>query len=76
MVTNYTWGADAEDTDVCVRFAYHMYGRTMGSLQVYITETMEEVFYAEGNLGDQWFGVEKNLKLTPPQQVSGPHYQH
>ena len=42
----------ASRTQGCIKFAYHMYGSTMGSLQVKIGKSRKWI--ASGNQGNQW----------------------
>ena len=45
----------------CLSFYYHMYGASIGTLNVYSGNV--RVFTATGNKGDNWLIIEKNLYL-------------
>ena len=45
----------------CLSFYYHMYGASVGTLNVYSGNI--KVFTATGNQGDNWFSIEANLYL-------------
>ena len=45
----------------CLEFYYHMYGDTMGTLNVFSGNTV--VFNLSGNQGDYWIKVEKTIYL-------------
>ncbi|OWF55095.1 uncharacterized protein LOC110464965 [Mizuhopecten yessoensis] len=59
----------------CVEFYYHMYGRTMGTLNVYTkTESVEDtraVWRTHGNQGDTWILA----RLVIPEQLARIGYQ-
>ncbi|XP_066922095.1 uncharacterized protein [Clytia hemisphaerica] len=40
--------------EYCVEFSYHMYGGTMGSLEVYFGRRTHKIFEEKGNHGDIW----------------------
>ena len=41
--------------NMCLKFFYHMYGATIGRLNVIINGTLNTVFSASGNRGNKWF---------------------
>ena len=43
---------------MCLKFFLHMYGSTIGRLNVFINN--ETVFSASGNKGNKWFGHRDN----------------
>jgi hypothetical protein len=47
----------------CLKFSYHMYGASMGSLIVYqnIGNRMVELFKKSGNQGNQWKKAEVQI---------------
>jgi len=45
----------------CLSFYYHMYGTSVGTLNVYSGNI--KVFSVSGNQGDNWLMVERNLYL-------------
>jgi len=45
----------------CLEFFYHMYGSTMGSLNVFSGNVL--VFSLSGDQGDYWIKVEKTIYL-------------
>lgn len=47
--------------NTCLTFSYHMYGATIGSLNV--TVNARSVFSASGNKGNLWFKVSIRLRL-------------
>ncbi|XP_069140761.1 uncharacterized protein [Argopecten irradians] len=59
----------------CVEFYYHMYGRTMGTLNVYTKTDSEEdvqsVWRTNGNQGDVWLLA----RLSIPEQIARIGYQ-
>lgn len=53
------------DTDICLSFYYHMYGDTMGTLEV-ILETPgfnQTIFNKSSDQGNQWYF--QNLYIQP-----------
>ena len=56
----------------CLRFFYHMFGRTMGSLSVYLVpsgQTKKFLFTKTGSQKDDWKLAELNLNVDKPYQV-------
>ena len=49
------------DNQSCLSFYYHMYGASVGTLNVYSGNT--KVFYASGNQGNNWLIVTRKLYL-------------
>jgi len=61
------------ETNSVLKFDYHMYGNTMGSLEVFATggdlgSTRISLFRMDGNQGNNWFTA--NLDLSPFQNQS------
>ena len=46
----------------CLSFYYHMYGATVGTLNVYSGNS--KVFYISGNQSNNWIMVERNIILN------------
>ena len=46
---------------MCLSFYYHMYGASMGALNVYING--ETIFAANGNKGDMWLKADVDVNL-------------
>lgn len=55
----------------CLEFYYHMYGDTMGTLNVFSGNTV--VFNLSGNQGDYWIKVEKTIYLDNTVSFNGGH---
>jgi len=55
----------------CLEFYYHMYGDTMGTLNVFSGNTV--VFSLSGNQGDYWIKVEKTIYLDNTVSFNGCH---
>ena len=49
--------------DMCLTFFYHMYGSTIGKLNVIINGT-KMVFSASGDEGNNWFEARVTISLT------------
>ena len=49
--------------DMCLTFFYHMYGSTIGKLNVIINGT-KMVFSASGNKGNNWYEARATTSLT------------
>ena len=49
--------------NMCLKFFYHMYGFTIGKLNVLINGT-KTVFSASGNKGNKWLEARINTYLT------------
>ena len=49
--------------NMCLKFFYHMYGSTIGRLNV-IVSGFKTVFSASGNKGDQWLGARITISLS------------
>ena len=47
------------NTKKCLSFYYHMYGRTMGTLNVYVGQ--KKVFTKSGDQGNQWHQTKINV---------------
>ena len=56
---------------VCVQFDYHMYGEDVGELKVFTTDDGEsnDFFSEEGDKGDSWIHVTKEVSLRSKDQV-------
>lgn len=48
--------------NMCLRFFYHMYGGTIGSLGVKFSD--KNVFYKSGNQGNKWLKAEIDVKSS------------
>ena len=48
---------------MCITFFYHMYGSTIGKLNVLINST-KTVFSASGNKGNNWFEARITVSVT------------
>ncbi|CAG2186533.1 unnamed protein product [Mytilus edulis] len=77
MVTNMS----LPKVDRCLRFWYHMYGSTMGTLNVYTEnaqETRVQIFTMSGDQGNQWnesaifIPAMDDLKVATPSSRTGP----
>ena len=55
--------------DVCIRLAYHMRGRGIGSLQVRKSEEGEPVWEKGEESGDDWQTVSIETRLEREDQV-------
>ena len=55
---------------MCITFFYHMYGSTIGKLNVLINGT-KTVFSASGNKGNNWFEAMITVSLTGIYMVRG-----
>ena len=55
---------------MCITFFYHMYGSTIGKLNVLINGIMT-VFCASGNKGNSWFEARITVFLTGIYMVRG-----
>ena len=53
--------------NMCLKFFYHMYGETIGKLDVTING--RSVFSRMGNQGNKWIEASKNLSLFGIHQV-------
>ena len=53
--------------NMCLQFFYHMYGKTIGKLDVTING--RSVFSRIGNQGNKWIEASKNLSLFGMHQV-------
>ena len=53
-------------SQVCLRFAYHMYGQSIGALEVYIRKGkhFRKMWSAEGNKKDKWHTAEIELAIN------------
>lgn len=51
----------------CLKFYYHMYGGSMGALNVKLSDVM--IFSKSGNLGNQWHMKQIRLKGTGTKEV-------
>uniref|UniRef100_A0AAQ6ITE1 MAM domain-containing protein n=3 Tax=Anabas testudineus TaxID=64144 RepID=A0AAQ6ITE1_ANATE len=63
----------AGETGYCVRFWYHMFGATVGSLRM-LLQTVDPfektlVWQKSGNQGDEWLLVQSHVTLTKVHQV-------
>ena len=56
--------------NMCLTFFYHMYGLTVGKLNVLINGT-KTVFSASGNKGNSWFEARITVSLTGIYMVNG-----
>ena len=56
--------------DMCLTFFYHMYGSTIGRLNVIINGA-KMVFSASGNKGNNWFEARVTTSLTGMYMVRG-----
>ncbi|XP_046846325.1 uncharacterized protein LOC124440043 [Xenia sp. Carnegie-2017] len=56
VLTPYLYG------EQCMKFAYHMYGSSIGSLKIYAGSQM--IFKKSGNQGNIWVFVEKFIRLN------------
>ena len=56
--------------DMCVSFSFHMYGSTIGKLNVIINGT-KVMFSASGNKGNNWIEARINTFLTGIYMVRG-----
>ncbi|XP_006817542.2 MAM and LDL-receptor class A domain-containing protein 1-like [Saccoglossus kowalevskii] len=58
---------EASPTANCLRFWYHMYGASMGTLSVYINDDdnvpLSQVFTATGDHGDVWLEAEVDFQV-------------
>ena len=57
----------------CLKFLYHMYGRTIGSLSVRLFapgQTARKIFYKNGDQGHEWNAAFVTLYSSVPYQVS------
>ena len=52
----------------CMKFSYHMYGRDIGSLNIYANN--QKVFSNSGNEGNYWVNVEKPIIQSGRYRVS------
>ena len=50
--------------DMCLTFFYHMYGSTIGKLNVIINAGTKMVFSASGNKGNNWSEARVTISLT------------
>ena len=56
--------------DVCVRFAYHAYGNTIGRLRVSIKDTEDSLLEVASDRGNQWFTAELDATIASGDVVS------
>lgn len=62
---------NATQTDTCFQFFYHMYGRSIGTLRVYLHKIKDSwqldpttaFFSKSGNQGDNWYKGFHNLGI-------------
>ena len=58
--------------DVCISFKYHMYGATMGTLNVKVNDGNEVIVWStSGNQGKAWQEAIIDVSRTIPYHVSG-----
>ncbi|XP_060069836.1 MAM domain-containing glycosylphosphatidylinositol anchor protein 1-like [Ylistrum balloti] len=57
-----------EEGDRCLRFKYHMYGYSTGSLYVYYGES--EMFVETGELGNHWNNGSVDIHMSGPTQLT------
>ena len=59
-------------SQVCLRFAYHMYGQSIGALEVYIRKGkhFRKMWSAEGNKKDKWHTAEIELAINIEYKVN------
>ena len=57
----------------CLEFYYHMYGDTMGTLNVFSGNTV--VFSLSGNQGNYWIKAEKTIYLHNTVSFNEKHYE-
>jgi len=52
--------------EACLKFAYHMFGRSIGSLEVYIRrgKHFKKLWSKKGEQGNKWHLAEVNLKVN------------
>ncbi len=66
-------------SSTCLRFFYHMYGRTMGSLRVYLQYVeMDEptlIWELQGNQGESWNEAKVPLNAIKPFKVGQFDYK-
>jgi len=56
----------------CLKFYYHMYGATMGSLMVYSGYSV--VFNVSGNQGSLWRQAARNIYLRSNVRILNPYF--
>ena len=56
---------------MCIQFWYHMYGRDVGKLNVYIVANSSQTqeWSQEGNQGNRWFFAQVPIYHTSPYKV-------
>lgn len=59
-------------TSICLSFAYHMYGRDINALEVYIRngKHARRMWSKKGNQGDKWFTANVELDVNIEFQVT------
>jgi len=70
----------APTTRRCVDFWFHMYGATVGTLNIYVktglgnsTKSESIIWALSGNFGDQWMNGQAPIQSTQRYQVSFSH---